>query len=707
MSLVLIIQEENKIKDMNLKRYSDFLNIRPINENLDKSKKFLKERSLLSKAAKELGFIDDDLAWKLKEGEKKTILLNDFTPEQQSELRQKLRKMRLTDDEVRSLERDPEFLKLRELLQSNIGYLYNFVYMYYVEMTPFNEIEAMYKDVIEYKSLLDRFKSMPEIGKKFDVNFIDVTLPNDKDHRTNAEILADGLEKLKEYRIVKKIVDTLPRKLKKSYESAPPLLKEQMVDIAKAFEELPEDMTPDGITKKERIWKNFFGEMKLDNDAVLPDGKPNPNFGKKVYKSRLKRFEEMSNPIREFIKAAKAHLDASLSDGYSERLEKIDKCNDKFGIMGCQIIYHEGGIMVVQVNSWAANNFLNSHCNHCIVNYQSYWNSYLGDYNKQYYIYNFNISSMEDLSTIGVTIKPDRSWPGGGCQSMRNNSIGSRFKSILKEWEKEYSLEADLFDILEPMTDEEIKKRERAKLAEREIVIKGITIEQIKQYVTEDGVDINKDKAKALINAVEEDDIEKTKLCLSLGASPNLEQGSGSAIAKAKNLEMIKLLVTYGSDITGEVFSNIMHDSEALEFCLRAGLDPNFGKSLPFRKVTKGSWKSKDDMGEDYFEAFKLLLKYGGKIINETGRNSLLKWACEYNRIRILEHAKEEGYFENLPPYYDSQTQQNMSQYEEAIRWMSHARRIDEKSKKEMIDWLTKEHEQWEANMPEGWRERK
>jgi hypothetical protein len=195
---------------MNLKRYSDFLNIKPINENLDKAKKFLKERSLLSKAAKELGFIDDDLAWKLKEGEKKTILLNDFTPEQQNELRQKLRTMKLTDEEARSLDKDPEFVKLRDLLQSNIGYLYNFTYMYYAEMTPFNEIESMYKDVIEYKSLLDRFQSMPEIGRKFDVNFIDVSIPNEKDHRTNAEILADGLEKLKEYRIVKKIVDTLP-----------------------------------------------------------------------------------------------------------------------------------------------------------------------------------------------------------------------------------------------------------------------------------------------------------------------------------------------------------------------------------------------------------------------------------------------------------------------------------------------------------------
>lgn len=705
MNQTLIIQEENNRYKMNLKRYTDFLDVKPINENLDKSKKFLKERALLSKAAKEMGFINDDLAWKIKEGEKKTLVLNDFTPEQQSELRRKLRTIKMSDEEVRQLEKDPEFVKLRELLQANIGFLYNFVYMYYVEMTPFNEIETLYKDVLEYKSLLDRFQNMPEIGKKFDANFIDPTLPNDKEHRTNSEILADGIERLKEYRIVKRIVDTLPRKVKQSYENAPVMLKDQMVEIAKAFEELPEDMTKDGISKKERIWKNFFGEMKIDNDPDLPDGKPNPNFGKKVYKSRLKRFEEMDNPIREFLKAAKAHLEASLSDGYTERLEKIDKCNDRFGIMGCDVVYHEGGIMIVQVNSWAANNFLNSHCNHCIVNYQSYWNSYLSDYNKQYYIYNFNISSIDDLSTIGVTIQPNRTWSSGACQSMRNNSIGSKFKSILREWEKEYGLEANLFDKLEPMTKAEIERRERAKLAEREIVKKGITIEQIKQYVTEDGADINRDKAKALINAVEEDDIEKAKFCLSLGASPNLAKGGESAISKAKNLDMIKLLVTYGSDITNEVFENIVNDAEALEYCLRAGLDPNFSESMPFRRVCKGSWKSKDDMGESYIEAFKLILKYGGQII-KNDRNMLLKWACDYSRIELLEYAKENGYFKNLKPVFDSQSKTYMSQYEEGIKWVSHSRRMTDESKKIITDFLSREHKEWEANMPEGWRQK-
>ena len=674
-----------------IKKYNSFLELKPLNENLAKSKKFLKEVAILKTTANKLGYIDDDLEYKMKEGEIKTLTLKHFTPEQQKELRYNMRSVKLSDNQIREIEQNKEFVKLRELLSQNLGYLYPFVYMYFVEKIPFNEIESMYNDVIEYKSTLDQFKTMEEVGKKFDVNFIDPNIPNDKETRTNAEILADGLERLKDLRKVKKILDTLPSSLKKEYKKASVLDKQGMVEIAVAFDEIPDgdketgekDHSGNPITKKERIWKNFFGELKKDTDEFLPNGQANPKYGKLVYKSRLRRFESMSNPIRELVRAAKAHLDASLSgDGYSERLEKIERCNDKFGVMGAEIVLHENGVMIVQVNSHAANSFLNSHCNHCIVNYSSYWDSYLGDYNKQYYIYNFNLSSMEDLSTIGVTIKPDRTWPSGGCQSMRNNGIPSfgmgQFKNILKGWEEEYGIETDLFNALEPMSDEEIEKRKRAKVAEREIVRKGITIEQIKQYVKEDGADINKDNAKALVNSVEEDDYEKTKLCLSLGASPNLAKGNESPISKAKNIDMIKLLVKYGSDMTGSVFNNILHDIEALDYCLKAGLDPNFSNSMPLRKVIKGSWESKENIGDSYFEAFKLLLKYGAKLVNDAGRIMVVKYASEFKRIDIIQYLIDEGYAKDFDD----------SVWIESIKWLKHARKTSEEDKQEIIEFL-------------------
>jgi hypothetical protein len=99
---------------MKLFNYNQFLGDKPLNENLDKAKKFLKDRYLLKNAATDLGFIQGELKAQLDHKEKRSLVLGDFTPEQQAEIRLKLRELKLKDDEVRNIERDPEFLKIRE-----------------------------------------------------------------------------------------------------------------------------------------------------------------------------------------------------------------------------------------------------------------------------------------------------------------------------------------------------------------------------------------------------------------------------------------------------------------------------------------------------------------------------------------------------------------------------------------------------------------
>jgi len=625
---------------MKLQRYNQFLGLQPLNENLDKSKKFLKDQYAIKKVATDLKFINSDLDYDLRHGVKKALTKRDFTPEQFNEIRMKLREVRVSDEQVRELEKNPDFIKLRELLQPNIGYLYNFVYMFFVEGIPYEEVERLYALLIEYKDLLER------LSKKFDINFIDENIPNPSNNHTNAEILSDELDKLGEYRKVKKIIDTLPPKLKKAANSATELQMEQLVEIANGFDKVEDD-------KKEIVWKTFFGEMLEDRYELTREGKPNPNFGKLVWRSRLFRFQQMENPLTEFIKAAKQHLDASGSEGYSDRIEKINKVNDLLGVKGCRLIFNESGILIVEVNSYAANKMLNAHCSHCIVNSESYWNSYLGEYNIQYYIYNFNLSSTNNRWTIGVTIKPDRTYQSGACQTVNNADIGSEFKSLLKKWEKEYNISQDLWSSLQPLSNEEIQRRKDAQLAEREIIKKTvtdpetrierpITSEDIKRFVRESGADVNKDNGKALINAVEDDDIERAKVILQLGGSPNLRKGSDSAIAKAKNMEMIKLLVSNHAILTGDVFNNIVCDEDALEFCLKAGADVNFNSNLPIRKVAKGNWKSLTDIGESYFDGYLLLLKYGAKT-EENGKNFVIKWASEYGRMDIIEDQMAKG----------------------------------------------------------------
>jgi hypothetical protein len=109
----------------------------------------------------------------------------------------KLRELRLKDEEVRTIERNPDFLKIREYLgQKYIGWTYPFTYFYFVEMVSLEELftsdDSLFNKLIDYSGLLDR------LPKKFDANFIDPSIPN------NAEVLIDGLDSLEDYRKVKK-----------------------------------------------------------------------------------------------------------------------------------------------------------------------------------------------------------------------------------------------------------------------------------------------------------------------------------------------------------------------------------------------------------------------------------------------------------------------------------------------------------------------
>ena len=660
---------------MKLFRYNQFKDLQPLNENIDKSKKFLKDQFIIKKIATDLKLIDSELDYQLRNGEKKGLSKNDFTPEQFNEIRMKMRDVRLTDEQVRNLERNEEFVKLRDLFQPNIGYLYNFVYMYFIEGISYEEVERLYALLVEYKDLLDK------LPKKFDINFIDESIPNPSNNHTNAEVLSDELDKLGDYRKVKKIIDTLPPKLKRSANSATELQMEQLIEIAVGFESI------EGDDKKEIVWKTFFGEMLVDTYETTRDGKPNPNFGKLVWRSRLARFNNEENPLVEFIRAAKQHLDASGTEGYSDRIEKINKVNDLLGVKGCKVIYNVSGIMIVEVNSYPANKMLNAHCSHCIVNSESYWNSYLGEYNIQYYIYNFNLSSTNTRWTIGVTMKPDRTYSSGACQTVNNNYIGGEFKSLLKQWENEYSISDNLWDILQPLSQDEIDRRKRAKDAERFIIKKTIpdpetgrertiTAADLQGYVKEFGADINKDNGKALINAVEDNDAERVKMIFALGGTPNLQKGADSAIAKAKDIEMIKLLVINHAILTGDVFNNIVCDEDALEFCLKAGADANFNSNLPIRKVCKGTWRSLTEIGESYFAGYQMLLKYGVKT-EEAGKNFVVKWAAEYGRMDIIN---------------DQMTKGCKTGFVDAFAWMGHTRKLPNEDLKKQVGQFLKEN---------------
>ena len=100
---------------MKLFKYNQFLGADTLNENLDKAKKFLKERYVLLTAAKELDILKGELGAQIQHKEIRSVRLIDFQPEEREKLRMKLRDISVTPELLRTFERDPEFLAVRTL----------------------------------------------------------------------------------------------------------------------------------------------------------------------------------------------------------------------------------------------------------------------------------------------------------------------------------------------------------------------------------------------------------------------------------------------------------------------------------------------------------------------------------------------------------------------------------------------------------------
>lgn len=655
---------------MKLYKYNQFIGDEKINENLDKAKKFLKDRYILGLTANKLGYIKGELKDKLDHKEKRTLLLDDFTEEQQSEIRRRLNDVKLSETNLKMVEKDPEFLAIRELTVTvgrkiyrldtySPGWMYPFTYFYYVEMLSIEELKDIFTQLIEYSGLLNN------LPKRFDANFIDTSIDN------NAERLIDGLDSLGAHRSIKRIIDKLTPELKKDYNEATLAIKQQFDEVATAFGNIGKD-----LKERERLIKSFFGEVRTIEEDQVIHGKAYKK-GDKRYFGPLNRYHN----IREFIKAAQNFLKSSQNQDAISFYEKVEKCNDKFGWLGADIVFDENGILILEVKSFVANQFLNGHTRHCIKDYSTQWDSYVANHNnKQYYIYNFNIPQYDNLSTIGITIAPGPTIRA--CHAKDDSGLSSNIQKLLHDWEKKYEIQDDLFrDYLKPMTKNEIERREKAKIAEREIVKKDISIEKIIKYVKEDGANINKDQCVALQHAVENDDLEKAKVILELGGNPNLKPKTEAIIDKAKSLKMIKLLVANGSDITGKVFVNISNDYDAVDYCIKQGLDPNFDTLLPVRTCCRGSWVNRDNIGEGYFDVFKLLLENGAKLNDDNGRNVIIKWAAEYARFNFMDYCISKGL---------------TTGFANSLAWLRTSRKIPDYKKEEVVKYLVEKIQKYE-----------
>lgn len=603
-------------------RFEDF----KLNENVAGAKKLLKDTFILNKALKELnlGFKTDSTGMFLMDKSDAPIKFNELPTEIQSDVKKKVKEIKLSEEEQRQVERHPKFNEIREILGDKLGWSQLFTYLYFKEKVEINELKSIFSDLVTYQDLLSKLRRPIS-------NYIDPNISN------NSEQLIDDIEDIKRYRKLKKFIDEFNKDLKADYAVTPKYFKDRLIDIATAFDELGKDESGKIDSEKQRaVQKRFFDKIGR-------------------YKT-----------VRELTAGADAFLKAEANADVAKFYQAIDKCNKKYGEYGVKVLYDEAGLLIMEVKSFSACKDLFSNTSWCIAQYLNQWNSYVGGdsvFNKQYSILNFNLPPSNNESIIGITIEPRQ--VVRACHLKNDANAKGNFQAIFNKFEQELGLENGfIWSGLLPMSDKEIDEKKRRIIANREVVKKDLTIDQLKKYIVEDGADVNAGNGQALDNAVAEDNLNKVEFLLDFGASANLRSRQEATVNKVKSFEILKMLIKKGAEITPQVFKSLVEDENAIKFCLDNGLDPNFEDNMPLRLAVKNGKLNIVKMLEEY------------NVSTENRRQMNTKHAAEFQRWDILEYFINKG-----GSYVDG--------FENVLKWIGHTQKIQPVEKKlEVLDRL-------------------
>jgi hypothetical protein len=505
----------------------------------------------------------------------------------------------LSAEEVRAAETNPNFIKIKDMCRENPGYTYLFTKIFYEEYKEdtdrFEDLQNLYNEI---KGLGNLVRELP-----MPIDRYAAIKPTEEDQRPISERIQDDIEKIKLEKSYKKFYNELLNHQRKWVDEAPKQTKERLRDIGIAFGEMGKD----------------------DNGKVDTELQKSLH---RVFYSKLKDFKKLDD----LVDYALNYVKSVNNNQFSKFIKKIDEVNTKFGAQnGASVIYDKDGYLVIEVKTYIANRELNGHTSHCIARSQSYWDNYLEDYNKQYYVYNFNLDPTDTKSVIGMTIRPNGEIRA--AHDKVDSNVLSTFKSKMKEWNIP-------FEVFAPMTREEQEIKRKRIEASRKIVEQNITVEDAVRYL-ENGADPNAKNGLPLRNAVKANNKDLVKLLLSKGAQPNITESNSTdtAISQAEDLEMVQILVKAGASLNSSIFRKLATDYEAVKYLLEAGLDPNFDRGYPFRKASQNG----------QVDIMKLLLEFADNIpddkmsvrekqlllINERRRMSM-KWAADGGKIESI-----------------------------------------------------------------------
>lgn len=373
--------------------------------------------------------------------------------------------------------------------------------------------------------------------------------------RKGYEILSDNIRDISKNSDIEFLLSRLPKGINSD---DPSLRRENLIAEYEKLSDTDKLTTKSKYTKKDL--KNLLGDfVDICNSKNIPLKVVKSEKGDVKYpyedifqmRRGTRIDKQLDKNLDDFYKRLSKTIDSLNNAGVSNLIDNVNEANDKYGDGSVIVVFNEDNKVVININNYNANHFLHDQTigkkqtNHCIAYGEQYWRGNVGETGKLYYIYNFNLDRNSVLLPFGVIIKPngevhssfDRKDENGKGQSV------SLTQKQVEDHMRDYNIP---YDILQPMSPEDIEEREFRRNAESLLVKTNLTPEYLKKILNS-GVDPNFRNGQAMINSLEEGNYEKVKILIDAGARiDNLGVARKDAISYAKNLDTLLLLLKNG-----------------------------------------------------------------------------------------------------------------------------------------------------------------
>jgi hypothetical protein len=293
--------------------------------------------------------------------------------------------------------------------------------------------------------------------------------------------------------------------------------------------------------------------------------------------------KQVDKNLNMFYERLQNALNTFSNENVSSLVDDVLEANRKFGLDSVNIIYQEGKKVVLNITNYEANYFLHNKqygkrlTQHCLAYGIGHWNGLVGDNNKLYYIYNFGLdSNLSNLLPFGVIIRPDGK-VSSAVDKLDQDGKGNRgymTQNQVEDYMRDFEIP---YSVLAPMSEEELEER-KAKTSAIDILRSANPSIKLLEKALKTGIDPNSANCQAMINAINNNDLEKINLLVKYGARVNgLGVNRESGLKYTKNLNILKRLIELGEDINyknGEILLTAIeaNNLDMINFLLDNGI---------------------------------------------------------------------------------------------------------------------------------------